>query len=206
MKSYTIYECEITGKKFHDPKACQKHEAKAHRDVINKQIRAASKQLIEKTFADGLVDPSEEFVKQWIESWNKKYNNVNLEITMCSLRFEPMAGNTHCAPRGGDTNWDGRKKDVPRGYPGFVGRIEGRFVKPLRRYKDWTGQKKLLDSFSALCDDLYGFPGPEDVFRMRGLHSGSGGGGGSSFGYGVTLFVDDFPGLKRYVLKQELKR
>lgn len=206
MKSYTIYECELTGKTFRNKNSCLKHETAAHRAAINEQIRIANKERIEQSFADGLTDPSPDFIKWWIKAWNKRYNNVDLEITMVNLRYELMASNTHCAPRNGETNWGGEKPDVPRGYPGLVGRIEGHFIEPLRKCRDWSGYVETLDSFSDLCDDLHGFKNPEDVYCMKGLHSGTGGGGPNSFGYGVTLFIDDFPKLKRHFLKQELKR
>lgn len=206
MKSYTTYECEITGKTFLDRDKCRRHENKAKRDMVNEQVRIANKNKIEQSFAEGLIDPSEEFVKKWIEEWNKRNNNVNLEITLVNLRYSPSASNSHCAPRGKQTNWSGKDKDLPRGYPGFTGRIEGRFVEPIRKWKRWSNRLDRLDSFYDLCDTTHGFSSSADVFQMKGLHAGTGGGGLDSFGYGVTLFVDDFPSLKRYVLKQELKR
>lgn len=205
MKTYTVHECEITGKKFCDKQSCLEHEAQARRDIINENIRQAKKDQIEQTFARGLVSPEETYVKKYIEDWIRHYNEINLEITMVNLRYDALASNSHCAPYGKETNWGGDKKDVPRGYPGLVGRIEGRFVEPLREYKDWTSRKKLVDSFSELCDDSYSFGGPDCVFKMKGLHSGTGGGSHKSFSYGVTLFIDDFPRLRRYFLKEKLK-
>lgn len=206
MKQYTIYECEITGKKFQDKQSCAKHEAKARRDTINEDIYRARKHQVEQSFADNLKSADSEFLKKYIEEWNQRNNNVNLEITMINLRYEKQASNSHSAPQNGETNWGGKKKDVPRGYPGLVGRIEGHFVEPLRRFKRWNNKSEFLHSFSELCDSTHGFSGSDDIFQMKGVHSGTGGGGPVRFGYSVTLFIDDFPLLKRHFLKQELKR
>lgn len=39
------------------------------------------------------------------------------------MDYKDVVSNTHAAPHNGKTNWGGRHKDLPRGYPGFEGRV-----------------------------------------------------------------------------------
>lgn len=204
MKSYTVYECEITGDTFGNKKKCLKHEADARREEINYNIDRLKRESVERSFSEGFTDVTEKFIKKYIEDWNLFNNNIRIKITSAKFHYDPMASNTHSAPRTGVTNWGGRTRGAPRGYPGLVGRIEGYFLKPLATYKDRHGNIEYADSFHDLCKNS--FPMSRSIYRMSGLIPGSGGGGPDHFGYGATLFIDDFPGLKRYFLKQELKR
>jgi uncharacterized C2H2 Zn-finger protein len=98
-----------------------------------------------------------------------------IKITYLDLHWNPLASNTHNCPRNGVTNWGGRELDRsgnprPRGYPGFTGRIE----------------------YQMSHDIGFG----SDVMRGLGIHTGTGGGiNNNQYGYGVTFFDADWPGL-----------
>jgi hypothetical protein len=93
-----------------------------------------------------------------------------MKITYLDLNWTSSASNTHHCPRGGVTNWGMREDGKPKGYPGFTGRIE-----------------------YQMSHDL-GFG--SDAVRNLGIHTGTGGGTGDNrFGYGVTFFDADWPGL-----------
>jgi hypothetical protein len=60
-------------------------------------------------------------VYDWIDTKLPADNNI-LALGF-NVRYTEKVSNTHSAPWNGQTNWDGKKPDVPRGYPGFAGRV-----------------------------------------------------------------------------------
>ncbi len=115
---------------------------------------------------------------------NKKWDSIRDEFTITikylDVAYSDNISNSHSCPHNGKTNWGGREvgKDgvpVPRGYPGFGGRIT---------YK--------------LSHDTRGFG--SDVTKGTRIHTGTGGGGGDlTYSYDVKFFLDDWPGLKKHV-------
>lgn len=110
------------------------------------------------------------------KDYYEKYRDTFImEITYLDVIWSDHCSNTHCKPRNGVTNWDGQKilpdgTSAPRGYPGWTGRIE----------------------FKLNCD----MRGGSEVLSSLGFKTGTGGGkGGNKYGYGVTLFADDWPEL-----------
>lgn len=112
-----------------------------------------------------------------------------------SLRYSDSVSNTHNCPHNGVTNWNqshNRQKglNLPEGYPGFRGRVSYH----VEWYTEWSSS----------------YPGGSDLFVGTRIHTGTGGGGNyksydpkdkkgkglQSFGYDVTIFFDDWPGLK----------
>ncbi len=118
--------------------------------------------------------------------WDSIRDTFTLTIKYLELTYNDSVSNTHACPHNGVTNWGGRdtNKDgspAPRGYPGFRGRIE---------YQISEG----CPSSSS------------DALRSTRIHTGSGGGGGNNYyGYDVTFFLDDWPGIKN-TLKEEMAR
>lgn len=68
------------------------------------------------------------------------------------LNYRQNVSNTHHCPKNGEINWGGRKKDAPRGYPGWEGRV-------------WLGYSKRSERLNTM-------DAARDV-----LHTGTGGGG-----------------------------
>lgn len=113
-----------------------------------------------------------------------KIRNFKLDVSFCE-----GCSNTHDAPRSGKTNWDGRKKDAPRGYPGWTGTVSYRII---NNPENNPG----LGNLSVHHSDVLGF---------IGIHTGTGGGRGlDGYEYSVTLFLDDFEGLKKLYFKDKL--
>ena len=90
--------------------------------------------------------------------------------------------------------------DAPHGYPGWTGRVEWIVAWP----EEWDGW--------YLGGDLFA-KGTFCTGRQR-ANTGTGGGGGmrysqkhkchvQSFGYDFKLFAADWPGLARYMVKQQ---
>jgi len=99
-----------------------------------------------------------------------------VKITYLDLTYSNSVSNSHDCPRGGVRNWGGRETygdgtPKPRGYPGFSGRIEYR-----------------------MSHDI-GFG--SEVMEGLGIHTGSGGGiSRNRIGCGVSIFLEDWPGLE----------
>lgn len=108
------------------------------------------------------------------------------------IKFYTSASNTHAAPRNGETNWGGRKDDVPRGYPGFSGHIS---------YELNFNPEDAFER-NGLCLD------PSRGLGWAGVHTGGGGGRGGpgvfKYEYGVTLFLSDFDNLQKLYFKDKL--
>ena len=103
-----------------------------------------------------------------------------VEFTEFNLRFSEHVSNTHTCPVNGVTNWGGHKKDAPRGYPGWSGRICWIVEWPQQYTRHYPGG---------------------GLFVGSRINTGTGGGGHDlvrqnveckSFGYGVEIFGDDW--------------
>lgn len=109
------------------------------------------------------------------------------------LQFSDSVSNTHSCPRGGVTNWGGNKKDAPRGYPGWKGRIQYRTHK----------------SFCKVSNDYRKGIRSTDLLKLFGIHTGAGSGnkaedGAMVHGYQVELFGTDFPLPYEKVMKKRM--
>jgi hypothetical protein len=106
-------------------------------------------------------------------------HDFRIEVTFLEATWSEMTSNSHSAPHNGETNWGGRKLDVPRGYPGWSSRIEFRTTHD-------------LPSFAS------------DFFRGSRIQLGTGSGSRNNrFGYSTEFFADDWPVMtaKREVAK-----
>lgn len=204
MISYTVYECEETGRTFKDEEKCKRHERKARKERLAEEERKALKEEAESSFRKNLKSIDEDYLKKYITDWLYEYNKVVIEISCIDLSFSEVISNSHYAPIGKDTNW-GRRPDLPRGYPGWSGRIEGKIIEGavVPNYYG-KGRHKELNDFSDYTDSSFS---ECSVSRMIGFHTGGGGqGGNGGFGYYCTMFADDFPYLKKLALKDVLRQ
>lgn len=101
---------------------------------------------------------------------NDKYTNVEIG----GLFYNENTSNSHVCPHNGVTNWGDKNPDLPTGYPGWYGRLGGSL------YRD----KKNMNSYPY-----------SSVFKLIGVHTGSGGGGNERFSYDCKIFVADWPCL-----------
>lgn len=189
-KVATAFRCPWTRKVYGNKRDYVKHlawlrENRMHRR-IRENVRLRKKQDLwnQPTFKDIIdwIEMNPEFMFDqgfrtgWTDDQHKSLRDQFwLRITYLDLRWSNNASNSHSCPRGGKTNWGGREMDregnpLPHGYPGFTGRIE----------------------YQVSHDIGFG----SDFMRELGIHTGSGGGIKSNqFGYSVTFFDADWPGL-----------
>lgn len=112
-------------------------------------------------------------------SSDKVYDSDKFDkLEFVNLQYSNNVSNSHVEPEDGVGNWCGRNKDKPTGYPGWHGRIRGSFIR----------EKKYNSCYPY-----------SDLLNLVGLKTGSGGGGNESWGYDVSIFVLDWPGLKHEI-------
>lgn len=183
-KLVTAFRCPWTKSVYGNKRDYVKHLKHLRENRMHSRIRATAlhrkKEDLwnQSTFEDIIkwieMNPDFMFDNGYRESWRRegteKYRDKFwIKITYLKLDWVPHASNTHSCPRNGVTNW-GVRENLPRGYPGYVGSIE----------------------YQLNHDIDFG----SDVMRGLGINTGTGGGSGQNrFGYGVTFFDADWPGL-----------
>lgn len=181
----TAYRCPWTRKVFGTKRDYATHLKNLRQNYMHQRVREtarARKRLDlwnQPTFQDIInwIEMNPEFMydngvrEGWLREGSEKYRDKFwIKITYVDVQWTANASNSHACPRGGVTNWGSREPNKPTGYPGFTGRIE-----------------------YQLSHDI-GFG--SDVVRGLGIHTGTGGGiGENRFGYSVTFFDADWPGL-----------
>lgn len=201
-KIASAYQCPWTNDLF-----ATKRGYVNHLDDLRKtrMHRRARQKIQDRKFEDFCNQPSLDCIVNWIETnpeflfdnairlaWasNKeklleKRNDFWAKITYLDVSYSNSVSNSHDAPRGKKTNWGGREtskdgKPLPRGYPGFVGKIE----------------------YQMSHDIGWG----SDLFKGLGINTGTGGGiTECRYGFEVRIFLDDFPGLARSIENDRLQ-
>jgi len=196
-KVCTAYQCPWTNEIFGTKRQYVEHLKELRETRMRRRARIAKFEKVraefnsQKTFGD---------IIQWIENHPEFFfdtavtrplfprpckptdrENFYIKILDLTVRWDESVSNTHNCPRGGKTNWGGRKPNVPHGYPGWRGRI----TFSVRQYNpDGTINKR---------PPAHG----SEVFNNTGICTGSGGGGSNSSSYDVIFFDADWPGLDR---------
>ena len=181
----TVFRCPWTSRVYRNKRDYVKHLKWLRENRMHSRIRENARQLKKQdlwsqpTFEDIIkwVEMNPEFMfdngvrKGWARDGIEKYRDKFwVKITYLDLQWTASASNSHHCPRGGVTNWGSRENDLPRGYPGFTGLIEYQMS--------------------------HGIGFGSDIMRSLGIHTGTGGGiSNNRFGYGVTIFDADWPGL-----------
>lgn len=233
MSQILVWKCDEDGKIFEDKKKYQNHLRKLARERNTKRKLTVMEALADQKWnelyeCEQSIEQWRDMVIAnqnmfWAEAakgdaydWanvgkthSRRKNGVIcpipelLEFTTFDLRWSNSVGNSHSCPHNGVTNWApswNKDKNLPTGYPGWCGRVEWIVAWP----KEWDGV--------YLGGDLFA----KGTFRSgrQRAHTGTGGGGGmrysekhkchvQSFGYDFKLFAADWPGLARYMVKQQ---
>ena len=121
---------------------------------------------------------------------SNEFYDISVSNLVIKLRFNDEVSNSHGSPLNGETNWGGYKKHLPRGYPGWSGKIECSVDLGHQKNHFNRGANQYL--FGSIHNNQCGF---------RGFHTSSGCPGSTSGEYpmdiGFYLFLDDFPLLKK---------
>ena len=189
-KVKTAFRCPWTKRVFGAKRDYVRHLAHLRLTRIHAMIARKRRGML---LEDLRHQPSFEEVIRWIEihpdfMWRNANPGVpmpegfGIEITYLDLMHRDHISNSHSAPRGGVTDWGHRGVDMdgkpsPTGYPGWTGTIEYRI----------TGEEYTGGHWGS------------DFMKGIGIHTGTGGGiRDRRYGFGVTFWDDDWPGIKVY--------
>jgi hypothetical protein len=214
MSKITVWKCDTTGKLFEDYRKYRNHlrrEARAR--VAQRKLQIETDALEEfflnlqnsvETF-DELVDAIfKNEMALWAavkrdSSWNGDWNLIGKrtrkgvvfpmpklrEVIFEDMRYSTQISNSHDCPKGGVTS-NSRDPSVPRGYPGWGGRVTLIIDWP-EEWSGWYLGSKLFEP------------------RLFCIHTGTGGGGSNAhnlkntqkFSWDVRVFEADWPAMAR---------
>jgi len=184
------YQCPWTARLFVTKPSYIKHLANLRTSRMHKAARNKINNL---KFNNLINQPNFISIVNWVEMnpeffYDRIYNSLlhkdipNREdfwfkITFLSLNYSDCVSNTHSSPRGKRTQWGGTSTEadgvtlVPRGFPGWSGKIE----------------------YQLSHNTGFG----SDVTKGTGINTGGGGsrGGKLLYGYECKMFLEDWPGL-----------
>lgn len=203
----TAFRCPWTREVFESKNEFVSHLKRYRTNTIHRGILRKKRNVI---FKDLINQDSFEKIIAWVENnprffleqgldrdpfSREKYKKSQpdfsdfwVKITYLSVSYNQSVSNTHSCPRGERTNWGGRETyadgtPVPRGFPGWQGRIEFQINPELK----WA-------TFGSR------------VFDGLGINTGSGGGiSENRYGYSVSFFSADWPGLEKSLIFEMLK-
>ena len=117
-----------------------------------------------------------------------------VDVSIINTKWNEQLSNSHSCPRTGKTNWGGyeSKNGVPRGYPGWHGRINIAVKPPMTSHKK---NPYMLDGWGSA------------YFDRTIICTGSGGGGSGndckSYSYDVDLWAADFPVMHELIRREQ---
>lgn len=225
MSKVVVWRCDQTGKLFEDHSKYKNHLRRLARERQQRrklEIVAAEadawwavayeREMSIGEFKTFIIENQSRFWQEAACADTYGWDNVGrtrrgivcpvpqlLEFTVFDLRWSDMVGNTHSCPHNGVTNWWSRDNpDLPRGYPGWTGRVEWLVGFP----EEWSGVYIGGDLFKG--------------HRSRCYSGGGGGGGGSfhhvhnkyaqRFSYEFKLYAADWPGMARVKEMDQIAR
>lgn len=212
MSAITEYRCVLDGTIFEDLEKYQEHLRKHVSDYLGDKKVYITKEFWENEFWNkvksldqlriALLKHAETIGLNGIVN-ERFYRNKRPEtppilkkISIFEFNYNRVTSNTHSCPHNGVTNWRGCP-EIPRGYPGF----EGRIVYYVEWYSKWQ----------KLC------PGGSNMWKNTRIYTESGGyigfnsydlknknsKGLQNFVYDVKIFLDDWPAMKEAFLKAQ---
>lgn len=179
IKAYACKHCESIYKTPQKATACEK-----------KCERIAAEQKAEKERQENLLslvhyvrlnaESVEDVCRLSEEVSRKLFPKTSIKKMYLSVKFNTHASNSHSSPIDGVSNFSPRDSpSKPTGYPALTGNIKVVYVKEPVGFSSET-----FNSYKGIA----------------GIHTGSGGYKGSdegyTVGYGVTLWLSDFPKIK----------
>lgn len=201
-----VHKCRFTGKLFEEK---DRKKYIAHLKKLREQL--AEERAIErtkKTFKRWLANEKKKIHRpEDIPAWFLKNQRIIMDganagfgdrpfksdkffksdeftkFVFTGLRYYKNASNSHVCPDKGVTNWCGKQSDKPTGYRGWTGHVDGTLKRDKKNCSSYP--------FGAALNAV-------------GIKTGSGCGGNDNWGYGITIFLDDWPGLK--VAADEMER
>jgi len=179
IKAYACKHCESIYKTAQKASACEKKcVARIAEEKAEEERKANLQTLVHYVRLN--AESVEDICRVSEEVSQKLFPKSSIKKMTLRLSHNSHASNTHSCPIGGVSNFSPRNNpDKPTGYPALTGTIRVVYNKEPKGFSD-------------------------DIFNLyngiAGIHTGSGGYQGSdegyTVGYGVTLWLSDFPKIK----------
>ena len=185
MKTVQAFACPVCEEIYKTEQAASKCEVACTQAKIDleeeKQLEAQFFQL--RNYVRLNAESVEDICKMSMEISKKLNKSQYIKEMTLHVRYVEHASNSHSSPIGQPTNWE-RKSDKPTGYPALYGNILFTYNK--------GGKLSGSDIFSEWGDQ-----------GIVGINTGTGGSrsGNNTYGYDVTLWLDDFPKIKERIEK-----
>lgn len=129
--------------------------------------------------------------------------NIKVKDLEISVRYDDSVSNSHGCPLGGETNWGGRKKGVPRNHPGWIGNIKAN----VNATENLATSSDFPYLYVSAGEVLFNNWGGREGFR--GFHTGSGCPGSPLGEYPIDIqfyfFLSDFPILQKTKILDSFK-
>lgn len=175
MKEIIVYLCD---KESYNKKELENHEieckaAAAKKELREKEINKYIDNFINSFSFDNLADNINTFLEA---VYDDSFEDIHFDVS-----YNKKVSNTHSAPIDGVTNF-GCHDDLPRGYPGFTGKITGTYSRNKKTLSFYT------DRFASI----------------PGIHTGTGSGSGEKWQYAVRIYMQDFPHFEKDFNKRHL--
>ncbi len=206
MPKILVRKCPFTDKLFQTRSGYRRHllslrkkkaEARARRKIARisrERIQKIRTDMNTKLAQIRTAEQLEKFVVENFHDLTIAYTNANIEkvaiirkMKMEWFEFERInysheTSNSHNCPRGGTTNWGGRKEGAPQNYPGFSGQMKWKV----------TGPKSAKNgNFSNRIEASH-------ALSFAGIHTTTGCPGWDG-NIGFQFFVDDFDGIAQEI-------
>jgi hypothetical protein len=200
MPLVSVWKCPQTGKLFENKSKYIKHLRNIGIERRIKRQKEVYRNEWDCKIQELSLLPTEHDIIAWIENHSKLLllNEINhgtfrthvpkcidtfrIKITSLGLYYDSTIACTHSAPKGKQTNWF-RDSSLPTHFPGFRGHLEYGVSDADSRFGFsglWKDTGIRTASGSSWKDFIY------DGVKYKGFH------------FDVTLWEDDWPGLKMY--------
>lgn len=182
INSRTVYSCSICNKDYTTQSMSENCYS------ICKEKEDYKKDLKQTVENIRLNTSSVSHLKEQLISFSRNFLGADLEFSTFDFTYSESTSNTHGCPLNGRTNFEW-KETLLRGYPGFSGRIEGRFVPIKANSINFVLKQPDEEASLQHLRDLLPF-----------FHTGTGG-GAKEFRYSAYFFIQDFPKMQEQYTK-----
>jgi hypothetical protein len=181
MTTYPIYECDVCKKTYKKEVAARKHEELCKTKKAEEDYRIANYDKISNEIRLSLDSWDNSVIAETIISWVLKYYKIPITIKL-NVGYQDCVSNSHGCPLDGIENWHA-KPELPKGYPGFRGRIN--FIFEKKEHYEIFYKGRIFEHHT------YGQSTSNP--KLVGFFTGCGGGNGLILGYDFYFFLSDFP-------------
>lgn len=185
IKAYACQHCEGIYKTQQKAVACEKKCLKQKQEDIAEQERQANLETLV-NYVRLNAESVEDICRMSEEVSLELFPKSSIKKMTLRVGHNPHASNTHSCPISGITNFSPRNNpDKPTGYPALTGNITVVYNKEPKGFANDTFNK--YNGIAGICTGSGGYQGSAEGYTV---------------GYGVALWLDDFPKIKEKIEQQ----